>query len=194
MTFAKLLPLIAVSAVLGGCAYSEINPEAAREDIRQHNGYYDLREVEPDAAKIVVRAAGSSYPAHFSVSASSQSCQDFKPVGEVAYTGRGLVYPWIANMGQRGRRSNPYLVHDAKPGVPIQVRGYGSWADGTGAGYRTGNCGPVTTKFTPEAGRGYTVDFVWGSKPACSLVVMDATDPDAPVPVPAALVPNCPRP
>jgi hypothetical protein len=50
----------------------------------------------------------------------------------MACTGRGIVYPWIANMGQRGRRSNPYLVHDAKLGEAIQVRGYGSWADGTG--------------------------------------------------------------
>lgn len=185
---------LSASAVLTACTYSELHPKSALKDIRNNNGYYDLQEIEPGTAKIVVRATGTSYPAHFSISTSPQACQGFKPLGEVAYTGRGVVYPWIANMGQRGRRSNPYLAHDAKPGEPIQVRGYGSWADGTGAGYRTGNCGPVTAKFTPEAGHGYTIDFAWGGKPACSLVVMDATNPDAPVPVPVQSIANCSAP
>lgn len=120
--------------LLNGCTYSKLNPEAALEDIRANNGYYDLREIEPGTSKLVLRAAGTAYPAHFSVSTSAQNCQGFQSLGEVAYAGQGNVYPWIANIGQRGRRSNPYLVHDAKPGEPIQVRGYGSWADGAGSG------------------------------------------------------------
>jgi len=176
---------MAVLLSLTACAYREINPEAALEDIRANNGYYELRDLEPGTTKVVVRATGSGYPAHFSVSTSPQACRAFSSLGEVAYAGRGIVYPWIANALQRGRRSEPFLVHEAKPGEPIQVRGYGSWAEGTGSGYRSGHCGPVVAKFTPQQGRAYTVDFVWGSKPACSLVVMDATQPDAPVPVPA---------
>ena len=187
------LGLISLS-VLSACAYREINPTAALADVRAHSGYDELEDIEPGAAKIVVRATGTSYPAHFSVSTSPQNCQNFQSLGEVAYTGRGIVYPWIANLGQRGRRSNPYLVHDAKPGEPVQVRGYGSWADGTGVGYRSGNCGSVTAKFTPQAGHGYTVDFVWGDEPACKLVVMDATNPDTPVPVPVQAIQGCPVP
>ena len=177
--------------LLNGCTYSKLNPEAALEDIRANNGYYDLREIEPGTSKLVLRAAGTAYPAHFSVSTSAQNCQGFQSLGEVAYAGQGNVYPWIANIGQRGRRSNPYLVHDAKPGEPIQVRGYGSWADGAGSGYRSGHCGPVTARFTPQGGHGYTAEFVWGDKPACSLVVMDATNPDMPVPVPAQAMEGC---
>lgn len=188
-----LFPAIAV-AMLSACAYRDINPEAALADIRANNGYNELPDVEPGSAKLILRSAGSGYPAHFSVSTSAQACQGFTSLGHVAYAGRGIVYPWIANAVQRGRRTEPYLVHEAKSGEPIQVRGYGSWADGTGSGYRTGNCGPVTAKFTPQDGHAYIVEFVWGSKPACSLNVMDATDRDAPVPVSTQAILDCPAP
>ena len=188
-----LLPVIA-STTLSACTYSEINPSAALADIRANSGYNELRDLEPGTAKLILRSAGSGHPAHFSVSTSPQACQGFTSLGHVAYAGRGIVYPWIANAVQRGRRTEPYLVHEAKPGEPIQVSGYGSWANGTGSGYRTGNCGPLTAKFTPQDGRSYVVEFVWGGKPACSLNVMDATDRDAPVPVPAQAIAGCPAP
>ncbi|WP_237726122.1 hypothetical protein [Variovorax sp. CF313] len=187
------LTVVAV-AMLSACAYSEINPDAALADIRANNGYNELPEVEPGSAKLILRAAGSGYPANFSVSSSPQACRDFTSLGSVAYAGRGIVYPWIASAVQRGRRTEPYLVHEAKPGEPIQVRGYGSWADGTGSGYRTGHCGPVTAQFTPQDAHAYTVEFVWGSNPACSLNVMDATNRDAPVSVPVQIVADCPAP
>ncbi len=180
--------------MLSACTYSEINPSAALADIRANNGYNELTDIEPGTAKLILRSTGSGYPASFSVSTAPQSCRDFTRLGNVAFTGRGIVYPWIANAVQRGRRTEPYLVHEAKPGESIQVSGYGSWADGTGSGYRSGNCGPVTAKFTPQDGRAYIVEFAWGSNPACSLRVMDATDRDAPVPVPAQPIPNCPAP
>lgn len=134
MHFSNHFFAIVSLSLRGRCTFSELNPKAPLEDIRANNGYYDLREIEPGTSKLVLRAAGTAYPAHFSVSTSAQNCQGFQSLGEVAYAGQGNVYPWIANIGQRGRRSNPYLVHDAKPGEPIQVRGYGSWADGAGSG------------------------------------------------------------
>ncbi|MDQ0590735.1 hypothetical protein [Variovorax paradoxus] len=182
------------TAMLSACTYSEINPNAALVDIRANNGYDELRDVEPGTARLILRASGSGYPAHFSVSTSPQACQNFASLGSVAYAGRGIVYPWIANAVQRGRRTKPYLVYEAKPGEPIQVSGYGSWADGTGSGYRTGNCGPMTARFIPQDGRAYTAEFVWGGKPACSLAIMDATDPDAPASVPLQAIPGCPAP
>lgn len=183
-----------VAVFLSACAYSEINPEAALADIRANNGYYDLRDVEADTSRLILRSAGAGHAANFSVSTSLQACQGFTSLGTVAHAGRGVVYPWIANAVQRGRRTEPYIVYDAKPHEPVQVRGYGSWADGAGSAYRSGNCGPVVAKFTPENERAYTVEFVWGDKPACSLKVMDATNPDLPVPVPAEAIPGCSAP
>jgi hypothetical protein len=165
-----------------GCTYQSINPEASLADKRANNGYHELRDVEPSATKIVLRSAGTAFPVRFSVAADAQSCK-LTPLGNVSYTGRGIVYPWIANMLQRKNGTQPFLVHEPEPGKPIQVRGYGSWADGSGVSYRSGHCGPVYAEFTPQAGHAYTVDFLWGNNPACSLVVNDASDPDAPVPV-----------
>jgi len=193
-----LLHLITAFLLLSGCAYREINPEAALADERANNGYLELQEVLPGTAKLVFRTAGAAYPAHFSVSTAVQACQEFDSVGNVVYAGRGIVYPWIANMAQRGHRTvnktEPYRVREVYPGDPIQIRAYGSWADGAGAGFRSGNCGPVVARFTPEHGHAYIVEFVWGSKPVCSLAVADATQPDAPVPVPVETISDCPAP
>jgi hypothetical protein len=190
--------LAAAVCTLTACAYRDINPEAAAADERANNGYDALGSVEPGTAKLVLRARGAGYPAHFSVSASSQVCRDFVPSGYVAYSGRGIVLPWIARMNERTRSGvtgqQPYLVHEAKPGVPLQVRGYGYIQDGHGGLARFGHCGPAVVRFTPEQGRAYTVEFIWSGNAACGLSVMDATAPDAPVPVSAEVIEDCPAP
>lgn len=192
------LLLVATACTLTACAYRDINPEAAAADERANNGDEALRFVEPGTAKLVLRARGAGYPAHFSVSASPQACQDFVPSGYVAYSGRGIVLPWIARMNERTRSAvtgqQPYLVHEAKPGVPLQVRGYGYIQDGHGRLARFGHCGPAVVRFTPEQGHAYTVEFIWRSNAACGLAVLDATAPDSPVPVPAELIEDCPAP
>jgi hemolysin activation/secretion protein len=76
-------------------------------------------------------------------------------------------------------------------GEAMQVSGYGTWSTNAGLGYRTGHCGPVVERFTPQEGHAYTVHFLWGRKPACSHVVMDATHPDAPVAVPTERFAGC---
>jgi hypothetical protein len=185
--------VLAALCLLTACTYQKINPEAATADIRASNGYEALRSVQPGTARLVVRSRGD--PAHFYVSTSPQACQEFQSLGLVVYGGQGLVYPWIAKAVQGGRRIlgdvEHYRVHDAKPGEPIQVSGYGTWSTNAGLGYRSGHCGPVVERFTPQEGHAYTVDFLWGRKPACSLVVMDATNPDAPVAVPTEQVAGC---
>lgn len=189
----KQLLLAAIAGgVLSACAYRDINPEGAIADERASNGYNELRDVDPGTAKLVLRSVGAAYPARFSLSTAPQSCQGFSSLGDVAYAGRGVVYPWIANAVQRTHRAEPYLVHEAKPGQVVQVRGDGSWAGGTGWDYRSGRCGPVVVRFTPQERRAYTVEFVWGDRATCELAIMDATDPNAPVLVPTQAIANCP--
>lgn len=196
MNYSGTLFTCIAATMLSACTYSTINPEAAAADIRANSGYDELQDIEPGTARIVLRTApgGSGYPAHFSVSNAPQDCQGFKSLGSAAWAGRGVVYPWIANATQRGRRTEPYLVHEAKPGEPIQVRSYGSWADGTGSGFRSGHCGPVTARFTPQDGHAYIAEFAWGNTPPCSMTILDATQRDAPVPIAAQAVQSCPVP
>ena len=181
-----------------GCTYSQINPEAALEDIRANNGYYELRSIEPGTAKLVMRTFGAVATvsnAQFAVSTSEASCKDFQHLGAAAFTGNGIVYPWIASALRVGTRAEPYLVHEATPGQLIQVRGIGNWSTGgTNITYRAGSCGPETVRFTPAEGHAYTVEFVWGKNMSCRLAVMDATDPDAPQPVEVRDIPGCPAP
>lgn len=189
----KRLVLIAMAGgVLSACAYRDINPEAALADERANNGYNELRDVEAGTARLVLRSVGAPFPVRFSSSSSAQNCQGFSSLGNVAFAGRGVVYPWIANAVQRTHRSAPFLVQETKPGQPIQVRGDGSWSGGTGWDYRSGRCGPLVVSFTPQAGHAYTVEFVWGDRATCNLAVLDATNPDAPLPVPTQAIAGCP--
>ncbi|WP_418121563.1 hypothetical protein [Variovorax sp. 160MFSha2.1] len=192
------LPLCLAVIAVGGCTYSQINPEAALADVRANTGYNELKDIEPGTAKLVMRtfgAAGTASNAQFAVSTAEASCQGFQHLGAATYTGNGVVYPWIARATRVGTRAEPYLAHEAKPGQPIQIRGIGIWStSGAGMAFRSGSCGPVTARFTPVENRAYTVEFVWAKDMTCRLAVMDATDPDAPQPVEAQNIPGCPAP
>jgi len=191
--FTEPIIWLAAALSLSACTYSEINPQRAQEQVREDNGYYELGEVEPGTAKLVVRSRGFRYPVHYEVSSSPQACTGFEPIGNVAFFGQGVVYPWISRATRFGSGdSETYLVHEiANPGRAIQLQALGSWAAGTGVGYRKGRCGPIALRFTPEAGHAYTADFFWRAENSCSLAVMDATVPDAPVPVQAVPVAGC---
>lgn len=181
-----------------GCTYSQINPEAALEDIRANNGYYELRSIEPGTAKLVLRTPGAmatSAAVKFAVSTAEASCKDFQHLGAAASSGHGIVYPWIARATRVGSGAEPFLVHQATPGQPIQIRGIGNWSTGgTNIAYRAGSCGPVAVRFTPAENRAYAVEFFWTKGMSCRLAVMDATDPDALQPVEVREIPGCPAP
>ncbi|MET3183774.1 UNVERIFIED_ORG: hypothetical protein ABIC43_006966 [Variovorax guangxiensis] len=184
--------------LLASCTYSQINPEAALEDIRTNNGYYELKSIEPGTAKLVLRtpgAAATSAAAQFAVSTAEAPCEGFQHLGAAASSGHGVVYPWIARATRVGSGAEPFLLHQATPGQPIQIRGIGRWStSGAGVAFRAGSCGPVALRFTPAENRAYAVEFIWEKDMTCRLAVMDATDPDAPQPVVANSIPGCPAP
>lgn len=179
--------LLACTLALGACAYRNINPEAAAADERADGSSDALRSVTQGTAKLVFRASGAGHATSYAVSTSGEACQGFQSVGNVAYSGRGVVLPWIARMNERTRsavfKTQPFVEHDAVPGRSIQVRAVGNWQETGGVFNRAGTCGPLVAKFTPVAGRAYLVEFVWRSDNSCSQVVTDSTDPSAPTPV-----------
>ncbi|RUR67614.1 hypothetical protein EJP67_11170 [Variovorax guangxiensis] len=189
------LALGVVVIAVAGCTYSQINPEAAAADARANTGYNELKDIEPGTSKLVMRTSGTSANAQFAVSTAESPCQGFQHLGAAAYTGSGVVYPWIASALRAGTRASPYLVHEATSGQTIHVRGIGNWSTGgANVAYRAGSCGPVTVSFTPAESHAYTVEFVWGEKMSCRLAVMDATNPDVPQPVEVRNVAGCPAP
>jgi hypothetical protein len=177
------------TALLFGCSlgktYREIDPERAQEEERSANGYYALQDIPDGKAVIVLRSEKMPYRVSFSSGpAGVVPCINPKltPLGEARYDGSGTVYPWIAKLsGAMQRRGEPFLSTEVEPGQPIQVRGLGLWSNDMSVG----NCGPLDAIFTPQSDRAYLVRFVWdGSQ--CRQVVLDATDPDHPVPVEAS--------
>ncbi len=193
-----VMALCLTSMAVGGCTYSQINPEAALEDVRTNNGYYELKSVEPGSTKLVLRTPGvaaASAAAQYAVSTAEAPCEGFQHLGAAASAGHGVVYPWIARATRVGSGAEPFLVHEATPGQPIQVRGIGKWSTGgANIAFQHGSCGPEVVRFTPQADRAYAVEFIWGKGMSCRLAVMDATDPDAPQPVASRPVPGCPAP
>lgn len=190
-----VLSLLLALSSLNGCAdlgksYSEIDPEGAKADIRKHNGYFELKAVKPGMTKLVLRSMGSGRAVNFSLSTTTLACQDFEKLGEVQFSGRGVLYPWIADMVDRRKHTADFLVREFEPKQSIYVRSNGSWFESQsipGSGMSTtssGRCGALISKFTPQANHAYVVEFNW-LPDGCMQLIEDATDPDHPVPIQA---------
>ena len=217
--FLRVFPSIGLTALsltlFGGCShvgrtYDEINPEAAAADVRAHNGYEELKSVPPGTTKIVLRGEGNALIGKlvkFSVSTTSEPCQSFRLLGSTQQAGHGVLLPGIAKMvAALGKvnsmgKTQPFLVSQPSPDQSIQFSGEAHWTEETES--VVGNiktktlfprsCGPLISRFKPSANHAYTVAFVLESDGLCTQRVMDATNPDAPIPAEAESVNNCPK-
>lgn len=181
--------------VISGCSnlgkpYSQIDPAGALEDTRKHNGYYSLKSVKPGTAKLVMRSDGDPKDVLFSISSDEAVCGGFKELGTTRDSGRGVIYPWIADLSEIGRRGPVgFVASDLTPGQTIVVRGHGSGVTTA----RFDRCGPRYSQFTPQENHAYLAQFTWTRK-GCQQSIADVTDPDAPVPVGVALLFICEKP
>lgn len=102
----------------------DINPQAAAAEERVLHGTF--RSVTPGAAKLVLRSSGAGHAVVYSVGTASEACQGFEQAGNVAYSGRGVVFPWIARMNERTRsalfKTQPYIEREVDPGRIVQSR------------------------------------------------------------------------
>jgi hypothetical protein len=188
------IALAALSALSGcsnlGKSYSQIDPAGALADIRKHNGYDSVKKIVPGTAKLVVRSGGGSYDVRFSINKQDDACQGFNKFATTRDNGRGVLLPRIADMSPG---PDGFASTDLAPGKTVVVRGESSYLTMTPAGgnsVSSGHCGPMYSKFTPELNHAYIVEFNWVGK-SCEQSVVDATDPDAPVPVAAEPVLAC---
>ena len=178
---------LAVLAALSGCglmvrgpSFIQLDAKDREEDIRRHNGYYELKSVTPGTAKMVARTVGNLRSVDFEISQSGDVCKGFDKLGVAYYQGRGIAAPWVGDLLAKTTSKKEFLAKDLVPGQPVIVKGVGLAAS-VDAGYivkHVGDCGPVYSKFTPVAGHAYLVQFHWSGDTVCKQTVVDATDPD----------------
>ena len=190
---AVALPFLCLVA---GCAgvgrsYDEIDPVAAQEDVRKHNGYYTLRSVTPGTAKLILRSEGHG-AARFSINTSGDDCGNQEDLGRVSDFGRGKLLPAVSaffESVQIGRKTVAFVARDVPPGKPVLMTASGSWIDKDASG----SCGPVRGKFKPAADRAYVAAFIWKDG-FCYLSIQDATDPDSPKSIRSEPIASCKNP
>lgn len=168
----------------------------ANAEVRGHNGYYALKNVEPGTAKLVVRNVGSQKETQFAMTASVETCKDLKLLGTTFDVARrSLTEKEAYKALKKHGDTTEYIAQDLTPGQPVIVRGIGYWhSDNTYGNKRyiaSGRCGPLYSKFTPVEGHAYLIEFEQPTKD-CAQGIYDATDPDNPVPLRSEPVTMCP--
>ncbi|WP_210643374.1 hypothetical protein [Pseudomonas sp. Tri1] len=113
--------------------------------------------VDPQHAKVIMKASGATYPVEFSIRRAADPDQRMDVQGTVVDTGRGKVFGWIAKVNETVHSATlkhfPQLEVQADVDQPFEVSGYASGGS-IGNGYR---CGPVKSIFTPERSKTYLV-------------------------------------
>ncbi len=180
--------------LLAGCTlgktYAEIDPEGAKEAVRRHTGYYALQEVTPGTAKLVLRSTGAGISVQYATSTANTPCEGMEKHGTVRDVGRGVVLPSIAKLSFGGKE---FIEQELAAPVNVQVQGRGSFWQSNPFFSTWGQCDPLTARFAAQPNRAYLVNFQYTDR-QCKLDVFDATNPDAPVPVPFENLAQCPKP
>jgi len=179
--------LLLLQACSTGKNYSEINPERAKQEVRNTNGYRQLKSVPPGKSKLVLRSVGLPNAVQFAECESENGCEKYEDIGLVANSGQGVLLPWIAKATGAANRAlggrKPYIVKLVEPdGRSIQIRGYSSDSASAAGTVSHSSCGPVFSTLTPQEGHAYVVEFQF-VEDRCQQVVFDATDPDNMVPL-----------
>lgn len=180
-----LFALFAIGLLAGctlGKSYSQIDPEGALEDIRKHNGYHEMASISPGRAKVLFRSEGSGALVVFASSTSPVACEGFSKLEPVRNSGRGVLYPWIADMTMAHSNAKGFRVKEFEPTEGLQVRS-SAWLSG-GTGFRSQRCGPVASRFRVNADRIYLVEYVWEGN-TCRQDIFDVTDRNSPQVLPA---------
>jgi len=190
-TYRALFVLFALGLLAGcmlGKSYSQIDPEGALEDIRKHNGYLEMATVSPGKSKVVFRSEGSGALVGFASSTSPVACEGLSKLEPVRNSGRGVIYPWIADMTMAHSNAKGFRVKEFEPTEGLQVRS-SAWLPG-GNGIRSQRCGPVASRFRLNADKIYLVEFVWEGK-TCRQEIFDVTDRNSPQVLPAEPLLTC---
>lgn len=172
------------------------------------------------AAQITVATTGLAHSVRFARSEGTDTCSEFAPIGrwfnsasderraerDRAHQANIEKYKdsilWRKSMGNPlpplPPRSRTMVVAAAQP---ILIRGRSNDSTSYQTGHNTWSttsysCGPLFSRFAPQGGRKYSVEFAVSSSANlkqvfCQQIVFDVTDPAQRVPVPSEPVTQC---
>jgi hypothetical protein len=145
------------------------------------------QEAPSDDATLIFKSRGDAMHVVFHTSASEQSCEGLTRAAGIydAELLREKLLPFIAKLQQKANAAVDVLPEGkqtVKAGVPLQVFGQSKWSDKIGKSWSSGQCGPFTQQFTPQAGHTYLALFEFAAG-KCVQSVQDITDAAAPTPV-----------
>ena len=143
--------------------------------------------VDSGHARIVMRSSGMPMTVNYATSVSPIACEGFSQIGRVFHSGREVLLPWIASMTEKSRkaisRDLPQVEQVVPADQPVQIKGYSGWNDTSPQMTSSGSCGPLTSQFTPAAGKTYLVEFRFSGTSNCAQQVyeVDASEQHLPV-------------
>ena len=164
-------------------AAKQLDPETLKQKVQESNGYLALKQgVAPGTSKIVLRGNTVEKRHIFGLNFTEMPCDEYKVLEAITNPGWEQNIPAVAQRIARWHKG--FTEAAVPPDQSVQVRaGMGDF-DWTMKNLPKGlSCGPVHYQFTPKADKVYLAEFYYIEN-KCFLMVSDATDPDAPVPVP----------
>jgi len=182
------VPLLILAVAIAGCHSNarDSSPSLLKDGVQLQQNKV---EVDPEHAKVIMKATGFTYPVQFSVRRSSDVDQRPEILGTVVDSGRGKVFGWIAKMNEVANSAAvkrfPQLEVLADPGQAFEVIGESRVYDSNYYRYAEKivyACGPKSSTFKPEKQKVYLVEFVIIGA-GCEQHVYDVTAPSQRIPV-----------
>jgi hypothetical protein len=149
-----------------------------------------LQGVTAGKAKLVLRTTGPGVSAQYATSTADTPYEGMEKQGTVRDVGRGVLLPSIAKLSFG---SKEFVEKELEAPANVQVQGLGNFSHSNPFMFGWSQCGPVTARFQALPKHAYLVNFQSTDR-QCRLEVFDATDPDAPVPVPFENLAHCTKP
>ena len=176
--------LVLGAALLQGCGtigktYMEINPEAAKEEVRKAEGYYALKKFKEEQnprSLSVFRYTPWHSSTHNMCEGEKCIKGQYERMGSTVDYSDGYLLPSVAKLIRYTSLTSrkTFIAKEVEAGTFLMFKVSGS-SYGNSSSYQT--CGPVYATLIPQAGNAYVVQYELKNS-RCRVLLYDANDPD----------------